>query len=106
MATGVAIEKEPATELMPRVHRIASLLKRWILGTHQGVVSNEHLEYYFDELTFRFNWRRSGNRGKPFYRLAQQAVALDPVPYKPLVTGAETAAGQTTTCRGQNEQPE
>ena len=41
-------------ELMPRVHRVASLLKRWILGTHQGAVSHEHLEYYLDEFAFRF----------------------------------------------------
>jgi len=70
---------------MPRVHRIASLLKRWIMGTHQGAVSHEHLEYYLDEFTFRFNRRRSRNRGKLFYRLVQQAVAIDPVPYKSMV---------------------
>ena len=64
---------------------VASLLKRWILGTHQGAVSHEHLEYYLDEFTFRFNRRRSGNRGKLFYRLVQQAVAIDPVPYKSMV---------------------
>jgi transposase-like protein len=78
-------KKESASELMPRVHRIASLLKRWILGTHQGAVSHEHLEYYLDEFTFRFNRRRSRNRGKLFYRLVQQAVAIDPVPYKSMV---------------------
>lgn len=78
-------KKESASELMPRVHRIASLLKRWILGTHQGAVSHEHLEYYLDEFTFRFNRRRSSNRGKLFYRLLQQAVAIDPVPYKSMV---------------------
>ena len=78
-------KKESASELMPRVHRIASLLKRWILGTHQGAVSHEHLEYYLDEFTFRFNRRRSKNRGKLFYRLVQQAVAIDPVPYKSIV---------------------
>jgi hypothetical protein len=49
---------------MPRVHQIASLLKPWILGTHQGAVSHEHLEYYLDGFTFRFNRRRSRNRGK------------------------------------------
>src|SRR3954447_1135135 len=78
-------KKEPASELMPRVHRIASLLKRWILGTHQGAVSHEHLEYYLDEFTFRFNRRRSMNRGKLFYRLVQQAVGIEPVPYKSMV---------------------
>ena len=64
---------------MPRVHRVASLLKRWLLGTHQGAVSLEHLDYYLDEFTFRFNRRRSGSRGKLFYRLVQQAVCVDPV---------------------------
>ena len=78
-------QKRTASELMPRVHRVASLLKRWILGTHQGAVSHEHLEYYLDEFTFRFNRRRSANRGKLFYRLVQQAVAIDPVPYKSMV---------------------
>jgi transposase-like protein len=93
-------KKESASELMPRVHRIASLLKRWILGTHQGAVSHEHLEYYLDEFTFRFNRRRSSNRGKLFYRLAQQAVAIDPVPYKSMVKCAEGAGAQTTTGSG------
>ena len=78
-------KKESALQLMPRVHRIASLLKRWILGTHQGAVSHEHLEFYLDEFTFRFNRRRSRNRGKLFYRLAEQAVAIDPAPYKSLI---------------------
>jgi len=78
-------KKQSASELMPRVHRVASLLKRWILGTHQGAVSHEHLEYYLDEFTFRFNRRRSRNRGKLFYRLVEQAVAVDPVPYKSMV---------------------
>ena len=54
--------KRSPSELMPRVHRIASLLKRWILGTHQAAVSHEHLEYYLDEFTFRFNRRRSEPR--------------------------------------------
>ena len=84
--------KESASELMPRVHRIASLLKRWILGTHQGAVSHEHLEYYLDEFTFRFNRRRSSNRGKLFYRLVQQAVPIDPVPYKSMIKCAAVGA--------------
>ncbi len=83
--------KESASELMPRVHKVALLLKRWILGTHQGAVSHEHLEFYLDAFTFRFNRRRSGNRGKLFYRLVQQAVVVDPVPYKSLVRCADTA---------------
>src|SRR6266568_1820352 len=73
--------KDAATQMMPRVHRVAGLLKRWLLGTHQGAVSAEHLDYYLDEFTFRFNRRTSRSRGKLFYRLLQQAVAVEPVPY-------------------------
>ena len=64
--------KQSVTELLPRVHLVAALLKRWLLGTHQGAVSPEHLDYYLDEFTFRFNRRRSRSRGKLFYRLLQQ----------------------------------
>ncbi len=72
-------------DLLPRVHRVVSLLKRWLLGTHQGAVSPEHLDYYLDEFTFRFNRRHSRYRGKLFYRLVQQAVAVDPVTYADLI---------------------
>ena len=65
-------KKESASDLLPRVHRVLSLLKRWLMGTHQGAVSHQHLEYYLDEFTFRFNRRKSASRGKLFYRLAQQ----------------------------------
>ncbi len=71
--------------LMPHVHLVVSLLKRWLLGTHHGAVTHEHLDYYLDEFTFRFNRRRSRSRGKLFYRLVQQAVAVDPAPYESLV---------------------
>lgn len=80
----VDILKDDAT-LLPRVHRVASLLKRWLMGTHQGAVSHEHLDYYLDEFTFRFNRRKSQYRGKLFYRLLQQAVTVAPVPYSDLV---------------------
>ncbi len=76
---------ERASKLLPRVHRVASLLKRWLLGTHQGGVSRQQLDYYLDEFTFRFNRRTSRHRGKLFYRLAQQAVAIEPSPYSDLV---------------------
>ena len=65
---------------MPRVHRVIALLKRWLMGTHQGAVSHKHLDYYLDEFTFRFNRRRSKSRGKLFFRIVQQAVAIEPVP--------------------------
>jgi transposase-like protein/Zn ribbon nucleic-acid-binding protein len=64
--------------LLPLVHIAISLLKRWLLGTHQGAVHQSHLEYYLDEFTFRFNRRTSRSRGKLFYRLIQQAVATAP----------------------------
>ena len=78
-----------ASTLLPRVHRVASLLKRWLLGTHQGRVERTHLPYYLDEYTFRFNRRSSRSRGLLFYRLAQQAVALHPIPYQRLVGGVK-----------------
>ena len=80
-------QKSPS-ELLPRVHRVVSLLKRWLLGTHQGAVSIEHLDDYLDEFTFRFNRRKSHNRGKLFYRLAQQAVAVEPTTYKAIIRSA------------------
>lgn len=76
--------KSAAAEVFPRVHLVASHLKRWLLGTHQGAVSFTHLDYYLDEFTFRFNRRTSRSRGKLFYRLMQQAAALGPVQFKDL----------------------
>ncbi len=73
--------------LLPRVHRVASLLKRWLLGTHQGGVHRAHLPYYLDEFTFRFNRRTSRHRGKLFFRLLEQSVAVDPAPYAAIVMG-------------------
>lgn len=72
----------------PRVHRVASLLKRWLLGTHQGAVKPSHLDYYLDEYTFRFNRRTSRSRGKLFRRLLEQAVAVDPAPLPKLKSAA------------------
>lgn len=66
---------EPAHIPFPGVHRVASLLKRWCLGTHQGAISKDHLNYYLDEFTFRFNRRTSKARGLLFYRLIAQAAA-------------------------------
>jgi len=67
------------------VHRVAALLKRWLLGTHQGAVEPQHLPYYLDEFTFRFNRRTCKSRGKLFYRLMQQAVATEPTTYAAMV---------------------
>ena len=73
--------------LLPLCHREAALIKRWLAGTHQGAVSHEHLGYYLDEYTFRFNRRTSRYRGKLFYRLLQNAVALDAVSYQDITKG-------------------
>ena len=85
---------QPADQAMPRVHRVASLLKRWLLGTHQGAVSHEQLDYYLDEFTFRFNRRKSRSPGKLFYRLVQQAAAIQPAPYDRVVGGSDGARPQ------------
>jgi len=79
---------DDASELLPRVHRVASLLKRWLLGTHQGAVRPAHLDYYLDEFTFRYNRRTSRSRGLLFYRLIQQAVQTSPKPMKAIVGGS------------------
>ena len=68
-----------AHELLPHVHMVDSLVKRWINGTHQGNISPKHLPYYLEEFSFRFNRKMSTYRGKLFYRLMQQAVEKDPV---------------------------
>jgi transposase-like protein len=73
-------ENEPGDDPTPFVHRIASLLKRWLLGTHQGGQQFSHLHYYLDEFTFRFNRRKSTSRGKLFLRLVQQALQVNPAP--------------------------
>jgi transposase-like protein len=78
-------QNDPAHVVMPGVHRVASLLKRWLLGTHQGRVSPEHLDAYLNEFTFRFNRRRSRRRGLLFYRLLEQALATDPITYRSLI---------------------
>lgn len=74
-----------ASKLMPRVHRVASLMKRWLLGTHQGSVARYYLPYYLDEFTFRFNRRKSKSRGKLFFRLMQQAVNTPPNTYESML---------------------
>ena len=73
--------KVPAHEPLPGVHRIAALIKRWFLGTHQGAVNPRHVDYYLDEFTFRFNRRKSGSRGMLFYRLIQQSAVAEPATY-------------------------
>jgi hypothetical protein len=79
---------ERASGLLPTVHRVASLLKRWLAGTLHNGHASAHLDFYLDEFTFRSNRRSSRRRGLLWYRLVQQAVATDPHPYRDL-----TAAG-------------
>jgi transposase-like protein len=86
--------RQPEGEhLLPRVHRVVSLLKRWMLGTHQGAIGHEHLDYYLDEFTFRFNRRTSRYRGKVFYRLVQQAVQIGPAPFHSLIKPQSLGGG-------------
>jgi transposase-like protein len=91
------IRKRPkeASALMPRVHLVASLLKRWLAGTHQGGVSHEHLPYYLDEFAFRFNRRKSKSRGKLFFRLVQQAVDTAPTTYARIAKPAGSLRSQS-----------
>lgn len=77
--------RKDASKLLPLVHRVASLLKRWLLGTHQGAVAPWQLPYYLDEFTFRFNRRTSKSRGKLFFRLMQQAVNTPPATYEAMI---------------------
>ncbi len=79
-------------ELLPAVHRAASLTKRWLLGTHQGSVDPAHLTHYLDEFVFRFNRRRSRSRGMLFYRVLELAIAHDPVRYQDLITSQRPRA--------------
>jgi transposase-like protein len=82
-----------ASDLLPRVHRVVSLLKRWLLGTHQGGIQPAHLDYYLDEFTFRFNRRTSASRGKLFYRLLQNAMQIGPTTYKDIIAPPDAGAG-------------
>jgi len=77
---------EPGHVTLPGPHRVASLLKRWNAGTHHCRVQREHLQYYLDEFTFRFNRRRSAARCMLSYRLLQQSVNTDPHPLHELIS--------------------
>ena len=81
--TNISSSGDPAHVSMPGVHRVAALLKRWLLGTHQGSVTAEHLDAYLNEFAFRFNRRHSSRRGLLFLRLLQNAVVTPPTRYRP-----------------------
>ncbi len=86
------LKSRKGSDVLPRVHKAVSLLKRWLMGTHQGAVSHEHLDDYLDEFVFRFNRRTSRYRGKLFFRLLQNAMVVGPAPYDTLVKGARGPA--------------
>jgi transposase-like protein len=90
-AVSLSATGDPAHVAMPGVHTVASLLKRWLLGTHQGSVTAAHLDAYLDEFAFRFNRRKSRRRGMLFYRLLENAAVMKPTRYRPsragLITG-------------------
>ncbi len=83
-AINLSASEGEAHDELPAVHRVAALLKRWLLGTHQGSVSPEHLQSYLEEFTFRFNRRKSKRPGLLFYRLLEAAVATTPLRYEDL----------------------
>jgi hypothetical protein len=81
---------EQDEKLLPHVHMIVSLLKRWLLGTHQGAVSEKHFQAYLDEYVFRFNRRKSAERGLLFYRLLECAMNVHPVTYDDLINPVDS----------------
>jgi transposase-like protein len=96
---------EDPGELLPGVHRVASLAKRWLLGTHQGAVDSAHLANYLNEFVFRFNRRRSRSRGMVFYRVLELAVAHEPVRYKELVAAQRSRNIPPTPPRASGHPP-
>jgi transposase-like protein len=83
--TSIKGSGKKAHEVLPGVHRVAALAKRWLMGTHQGSFEEDHLQAYLDEFTFRFNRRKSTHRGMLFYRLIEQCVAMHPMSFRELV---------------------
>jgi transposase-like protein len=96
---------DPARVAMPNVHRVASLLKRWLLGTHQGAVKAAHLQAYLNEFAFRFNRRRSRARGMLFYRLLDQAAAAEPITHGQLLVEPGTKRRNSTAPTGPRRNP-
>jgi len=85
---------DPAHVVLPAVHRVASLLKRWLLGTHHGGIGAQHVEAYLDEFIFRFNRCQSNARGLLFYRLIQNAVVVKKLDYDTIVWSRRGQAGK------------
>ncbi len=95
---------EDPGKLLPAVHRVASLAKRWLLGPHQGAVDEAHLAAYLNEFVFRFNRGCSRSRGLLFYRVLELAIAHDPVRYRALVAKSKPKARRPIP-PGQRGQP-
>jgi len=85
---------DPALVSMPGVHRVASLLRRWILATHQGSVVPAHLQSYLEEFTFRFNGRNSRSRGLVFSRLMEQCMVTGPITEAEVTFGYDWSRNQ------------
>lgn len=96
---------EDPGELLPAVHRVASLIKRWLLGTHQGSTDVAHLPAYMNEFVFRFNRRRSRSRGVIFYRVLELAVDHGPVRYRDLVVNKQPGKTPPTPPSGRGKPP-
>jgi transposase-like protein len=90
----------PAHISMPGVHRVAALIHRWLLGTHQGAVQPSKLDHYLDEFVFRFNRRKSLSRGMLFYRLLEQAVVTAPTTYQNVVNKPKSSKMHTVELNG------
>jgi transposase-like protein len=101
----VAGSGKQANELLPAVHRVAALCKRWLLGTHQGRVDAEHMQSYLEEFCFRFNRRHSRARGLLFYRLLQYAVSAQPLTYRQLVANPQPKATKPPGVKGPRSRP-
>ena len=96
---------EDSAVLQPGVHRVASLTKRWLLGTHQGRFDEAHLQNYLDEFVFRFNRRKSRSRGLLFYRVLELAVGHDPVRYSDITAGTKPRTVLPTPPRTRGHPP-
>lgn len=101
----VAGSGSQAHELLPAVHRVVSLCKRWLMGTHQGRVEPEHAQSYLEEFCFRFNRRHARARGLLFYRLLQNAVHADPLTYRQLVANPRRKAVKPGGLQGPRSRP-
>ena len=91
-------------ELLPAVHRVASLAKRWLLGTHQGSVEEAHLPAYLNEFAFRFNRRNSRSRGMLFYRVMELAAGHEPIRYADILASRKPR-GEAPATRGSGSPP-